>query len=87
MIFGFSNYRLGKKDQSRKQPATEVFRPVDSKDDDRLMSKAQIFDLAHERRLRALHHYIEQGYTLSEAARLLGVSQLTVRRWHDHGRR
>lgn len=49
--------------------------------------RAQIFDLAHERRLRAFHAYIEQGYTLSEAARLLGVSQLTVCRWNDHGRR
>ena len=32
--------------------------------------RAQVFDFAHERRLRALNT-IEQGYTLSEAARLL----------------
>ena len=49
--------------------------------------RAQIYDLAHERRLRALHGYMEQGYSLSEAARLLGVSTLTVCRWNDHGRR
>mgnify|MGYP000853311718 CR=1 FL=1 len=48
---------------------------------------AQIYDLAHERRLKALHSYIEQGCTLSEAARLIGVSALTVHRWDDHGRR
>ena len=48
---------------------------------------AQVYDLAHQRRLRALQSYIEQGYTLNEAARLLGVSNLTVLRWDDHGRR
>ena len=48
---------------------------------------AQVYDLAHQRRLRALQSYIEQGYTLSEAAHLLGVSNLTVLRWDDHGRR
>jgi len=50
-------------------------------------SQAQIYDLAHQRRLRALQTYIEQGYSLNEAARLIGVSQLTVHRWDDHGRR
>ena len=50
-------------------------------------SQAQIYDLAHQRRLKALQSYIEQGYSLNEAARLLGVSQLTVHRWDDHGRR
>lgn len=49
--------------------------------------RAKVYDLAHERRLRALHGYMEQGYSLSEAARLLGVSTLTVCRWNDHGRR
>ena len=53
----------------------------------RLSPIVMVYDLAHQRRLRALQSYIEQGYTLSEAARLLGVSNLTVLRWDDHGRR
>ena len=90
MIFGFSHYGLGKHGSQSKpsQPCdteVEVVAPVANRGGP--LSSAQIFDLAHQRRLRALQRYIEQGYTLSEAARLLGVSRLTVCRWDDHGRR
>ena len=90
MIFGFSHYGLGKRG-SQSEPSqprdleAEVVTPAATRGGP--LSSAQIYDLAHQRRLRALQSYIEQGYTLSEAARLLGVSQLTVCRWDDHGRR
>ena len=90
MIFGFSHYGLGKR-SSQSEPSqprdseVEVVAPGEKRGGP--PSRAQIYDLAHQRRLRALQCYIEQGYTLSEAARLLGVSRLTVCRWDDHGRR
>ena len=85
MIFGFSHYPFGTRAPVRRakgDPADreEVSSPVSQ-------TPAQVYDLAHERRLRALQSYIEQGYTLNEAARLLGVSNLTVLRWDNHGRR
>ena len=90
MIFGFSHYGLGKRG-SQSEPSqprdseSEVVVPVATQGAP--LSSAQIYDLAHQRRLRALQSYIEQGHTLCEAARLLGVSRLTVCRWDDHGRR
>ena len=85
MIFGFSHYSTG------------TLAPAERSSDERAghdagrerpgRTPAQVYDLAHQRRLRALQSYIEQGYTLNEAARLLGVSNLTVLRWDDHGRR
>ena len=90
MIFGFSHYGLGKH-SSQSEPSqpryseSEVVAPDATQAGP--LSSAQIYDLAHQRRLRALQSYIEQGYTLSESARLLGVSRLTVCRWDDHGRR
>ena len=85
MIFGFSHYPIGTRAPAKR--STD-----DHTDRDKIRSKAsqtpaQIYDLAHQRRLRALQSYIEQGYSLNEAARLLGVSNLTVLRWDDHGRR
>ncbi len=85
MIFGFSHYPIGTRASAKR--STD-----DHADRDKIRSKAsrtpaQIYDLAHQRRLRALQSYIEQGYSLNEAARLLGVSNLTVLRWDDHGRR
>ena len=87
VIFGFSQFvpklkAVPKSAQSKGNgEAPEAQLPGDFE------HRAQIYDLAHERRLRALHGYMEQGYSLSEAARLLGVSTLTVCRWNDHGRR
>jgi len=85
MIFGFSHYPIG-----TRAPAKRAKRGHVDRDEESASAKqtpAQVYDLAHQRRLRALQSYIEQGYTLSEAARLLGVSNLTVLRWDDHGRR
>ena len=86
MIFGFSHFPVGAGNASKQtlRKTTQTGVPVmviESR------TPAQIYDLAHQRRLKALQSYIEQGYTLNEAARLLGVSSLTVLRWDDHGRR
>lgn len=86
MIFGFSHYGVGKRG-SQSEPSQPHGSESSAKAQSGPLSSAQIYDLAHQRRLRALQSYIEQGYTLSEAARLLGVSRLTVCRWDDHGRR
>jgi transposase-like protein len=86
MIFGFGQYPVtaaASAQSSRCGAVNDNATPTAESD----ARKAQIYDLAHERRLRALHSYIEQGYTLSEAARRIGVSTLTVHRWDDHGRR
>jgi len=85
MIFGFSNYRLGNRAPIKHANGGHADRDEDSSPASK--TSAQVYDLAHQRRLRALQSYIEQGYTLNEAARLLGVSNLTVLRWDDHGRR
>ena len=91
MIFGFSQFVPKLKAVPKTAPKTAhsegsaVATDVQLEGD--FKHRAQIYDLAHERRLRAFHSYMEQGYSLSEAARLLGVSTLTVCRWNDHGRR
>ena len=95
MFFGFTHYLPGHKG-SGAPVAPERVTPASVTDIGCMQSRAsaepapnqaQIYDLAHQRRLRALQSYIEQGYSLNEAARLIGVSQLTVHRWDDHGRR
>ena len=99
MFFGFTHYFPGRKRSCERSdvsvtPARVVPASVSYIGDvpsrvagEPAPSQAQIYDLAHQRRLRALQSYIEQGYSLNEAARLIGVSQLTVHRWDDHGRR
>ena len=82
MIFGFSHYPIG-----TRAPAKGDHTNRDKESSPATKTPAQVYDLAHQRRLRALQSYIEQGYSLNEAARLLGVSNLTVLRWDDHGRR
>ena len=82
MIFGFSQYPVGTRALAERASAER-----DEASSSASQTSAQVYDLAHQRRLRALQSYIEQGYTLNEAARLLGVSNLTVLRWDDHGRR
>ena len=84
MIFGFSHYPFGTRALVKRANGDQA----DHEENSRVsQTPAQVYDLAHQRRLRALQSYIEQGFTLSEAARLLGVSNLTVLRWDDHGRR
>ena len=85
MIFGFSHYPIGTRAPTERTTGVHAVR--DEESTPASQTPAQVYDLAHQRRLRALQAYIEQGYTLSEAARLLGVSNLTVLRWDDHGRR
>ena len=55
--------------------------------DETELTSAQIYDLEHHRRLKALHRLVEGGASLSEAARLVGISQITAYRWNDNGRR
>ena len=85
MIFGFSHYPIGTRSPAKRANGDHAGR--DENRSQASQTPAQIYDLAHQRRLRALQSYIEQGYSLNEAARLLGVSNLTVLRWDDHGRR
>ena len=90
MIFGFSAYsptakqsrpsaqrqeKGGRSSQLTTEP-TQVQR-----------DKARIFDIEHKRKLRALHALVENGATLSEAARLIGISRICAHRWNDYGRR
>ena len=85
MIFGFSHYPISTRAPDEHASGDHASR--DEENAGKSQTPAQVYDLAHQRRLRALQSYIEQGYTLSEAARLLGVSNLTALRWDDHGRR
>ena len=85
MIFGFSHFPIGTPAPAKR--ATDDHADRDENRSQASQTPAQIYDLAHQRRLRALQSYVEQGYSLNEAARLLGVSTLTVLRWDDHGRR
>ena len=85
MIFGFSHYSAGTRASAEHTSGGHADRGKEIAGESQ--TPAQVYDLAHQRRLRALQSYIEQGYSLSEAARLLGVSNLTVLRWDDHGRR
>ena len=85
MIFGFSHFPIGTRAPADRSSDEHLGRGGEDVPTSR--TPAQVYDLAHQRRLRALQSYIEQGYTLNEAARLLGVSSLTVLRWDDHGRR
>ena len=85
MIFGFSHYPIGTRALAERASGERT--EPDEASSSASQTSAQVYDLAHQRRLRALQSYIEQGYTLNEAARLLGVSNLTVLRWDDHGRR
>lgn len=87
MIFGFSQFVPRLKAVPKVRRDSNSVGGPDTQASKDFHQRAQVFDLAHERRLRALNAYIEQGYSLSEAARLLGVSRLTVVRWNDHGRR
>ena len=92
MIFGFNNYapNAGAMEaQPLKQRGERACAAdVQSAEPDRSqLSKAQIYDLDHERKLRALHTLMENGASLSEAARRIGVSHLCAHRWNDYGRR
>ena len=44
-------------------------------------------DYAKNPRVKALRTLVEQGTSISEAARSIGVSRMTAYRWMDAGRR
>jgi hypothetical protein len=74
VIFGFSHFPVGvgntSKQPSRKTTQTGVpLTVIESR------TPAQIYDLAHQRRLKALQFYIEKGYPLNVAARLVEGAQ------------
>jgi len=74
VIFGFSQFPVsaGIKSKQTPQKTTQTVVPltvVESR------TPAQIYDLAHQRRLKALQFYIEKGYPLSVAARLVEAAQ------------
>ena len=85
MFFGFSHYPFDTGAPAKRANGDHADR--DEENARESQTPAQVYDLAHQRRLRALQAYIEQGYTLNEAARLVGISNLTALRWDDHGRR
>ena len=85
MFFGFSHHPFGTGVPAKRVNGDHAGR--DEENAGESQTPAQVYDLAHQRRLRALQAYIEQGYTLNEAARLVGISNLTALRWDDHGRR
>jgi hypothetical protein len=39
------------------------------------LTPAQVYDLAHQRRLKGLQFYIDEGYPLNVAARLVEAPQ------------
>ncbi len=90
MIVDLSEYRGERSPVPGEPSASEMsvdIMSVEATECDRHLSDAQIFDLEHYRRLKALHAHLDRGATLSEAARLIGVSHMTAYRWNDHGRR
>ena len=92
MIFGFGTYMPATSktaSHSREQRVTAIRAPRAKSvaADESNLSKAQIYDREHERKLRALHTLIEKGASVSEAARLIGVSRLCAHRWNNYGRR
>ncbi len=90
MIFGFSTYLpttrvSGQKAGEQRTGRRRVPGVGEANQTDR--EKARIYDIEHERKLRALHTLIANGATLSEAARLIGISRICAYRWNDYGRR
>jgi len=74
VIFGFSHFPVGgdntSKQTSGKETQTGVpLTVIESR------TPAQVYDLAHQRRLKALQFYIEKGYPLNVAARLVEAAQ------------
>jgi hypothetical protein len=74
-------------DEQKPMAASGTAAPAEATDNDRRLFTSRLFDLEHHRRLKALHSHLEAGATLSDAARLIGVSHMTAYRWNDHGRR
>ena len=74
VIFGFSHFPVGAGNTSEQAPqktaqAVVFFPAVES------LTPAQVYDLAHQRRLKGLQSYIDEGYPLNVAARLVEAPQ------------
>lgn len=89
MIFGFSTFAPATKRSGKVEKKRAEYRLNEANGEPALSHReqARIFDLEHERKLRALHALIANGASLSEAARLIGISRLCAHRWNDYGRR
>jgi len=90
MIFGFSTYSLTAthpRPSAQRQEKEDRSLLLTAESAQGQRNKARIFDIEHERKLRALHALVENGATLSEAARLIGVSRICAHRWNDYERR
>jgi len=74
VIFGFSHFPVGSGNTSKQtfRKATQAGVPLTVIESH---TPAQIYDLAHQRRLKALQFYIEKGYPLNVAARLVEAAQ------------
>ena len=74
MIFGFSHFPVGAGKTSKQtlRKTTQTGVPVTVIES---RPPAQVYDLAHQRRLKALQFYIEKGYPLNVAARLVEAAQ------------
>jgi glutamyl-tRNA reductase len=74
VIFGFSHFPVGAGKTSKQtlRKTTQTGVPVTVIES---RTPAQIYDLAHQRRLKALQFYIEKGYPLNVAARLVEAAQ------------
>jgi len=88
-MFGFSHFDGHPKVSTRflQEKLRRLRSGVPVTEDAAELTSAQIYDLEHHRWLKALHRLVEGGATLSEAARLVGISQITAYRWNDNGRR
>ena len=84
MIFGLSNYLPAQSMLKRRSHKQDTSSTGTSSTE---LMEARIFDIEHQRKLKALHTLVEKGTTLSEAARLIGVSRICAHRWNDYGRR
>ena len=74
MIFGFSHFPVGAGNTS-KQPLQKTAQTVVALAAVESLTPAQVYDVAHQRRLKGLQFYIDKGYPLNVAARLVEAPQ------------
>ncbi len=74
MIFGFSHFPVdtGSTSKQKPQKTTQADVPLTIIE---FRTPAQVYDLAHQRRLKGLQFYIDEGYPLNVAARLVEAPQ------------
>ena len=74
MIFGFSHFPVdtGSTSKQKPQKTTQAAVPLTIIE---FRTPVQVYDLAHQRRLKGLQFYIDEGYPLNVAARLVEAPQ------------